>query len=450
MKAPPRNRQARPPVPCRRPNSWRDNIEGILSAIVLVLIIRHFVFEVFKIPTGSMGPTLVGQHERLTCPNCGFPFDVDAGFNQPGEIPPIKTICPNCGRIIPVRKEPLHPPRMLARRLFFNLVNGISAGNRVIVNKFAARFGPPKRWSVVVFIQPDSKENYIKRLIGLPGEKITIQHGDIFADGQLMRKPDDIQESLWQPVLDSRFHPKEEIRPTWEVLAGRCHTQGGGLVMTPGPENRAGVKYAPELHDFIPYTGNRSVTPDYLDGDLKWDLDVVFDEPGILLLHIREDNVYYSAILSFDEAGPPTSLLKGDYTLVETDFRAAPGRRYNVAFSNVDDRLALAINGKRILEADVPVALANLPLETEKAEAWIETRGAVVRFPRVRLLRDIYYTAYSVRDFHVPGDGYFVLGDNTRNSRDSRSWGSYPIENQIGNAVVVWWPLTYLRPIYYE
>jgi len=450
MKAPPHNRQARPPVPCRRPNTWRDNIEGLLSALVLVLIIRHFVFEVFKIPTGSMGPTLVGQHEHLTCPNCRFQFDVDAGFNQDGEIPKIKSMCPNCGRVIPVRKKSLRPPRMLAKRIFFNLVNGISAGNRVIVNKFAARFGPPKRWSVVVFIQPESKENYIKRLVGLPGEKITIWHGDLFADGKLLRKPHTIQESLWQPVYDSRFLPKEEIRPTWDILAGRCRSENGGLVMTPDRDNRARIKYAPKLHDFIAYTGNRSVTPDYLDGDLKWDLDVVFEKAGRLLLHIREDNDDYKAILSFDKGGPPTVLLKGDSVLIENDFHARPGRIYNVTFSNVDGRLALAVNGKNILEADIPVALANLPSETEQAETWIEARGSTARFPRVRLLRDIYYTAYSVHDFYVSDHGYFVLGDNTRNSRDSRSWGSYPTENQIGNAVVVWWPLGYMRPVHYE
>ena len=70
-----------PPVRPRHP--WRDTIEGVLGALVLVLIIRHFVFEVFRIPTGSMAPTLLGQHRDLKCPNCGLEFPVDA---EPGQV----------------------------------------------------------------------------------------------------------------------------------------------------------------------------------------------------------------------------------------------------------------------------------------------------------------------------------------------------------------------------
>jgi signal peptidase I len=39
------------------------------------------------------------------------------------------------------------------------------------------------------------------------------------------------------------------------------------------------------------------------------------------------------------------------------------------------------------------------------------------------------------------------MGDNTRNSFDSRFWGGVPIGNLIGRGEVVWWPLGDLRPI---
>ncbi len=247
----------RPSVRPRHP--WRDTIEGVLGALVLVLIIRHFVFEVFRIPTGSMAPTLLGQHRDLKCPNCGleFPVDSNLGNNR------LAAICPNCKYEFPsseVRNTfctcfPSWPPVLFG-----------GGDNRVIVNKFMwdypddglARlfyrsgglraFSPPKRWDVIVFHCPvvnlhcrtcgadisnvrvdqdlkcpvcgstdveivkDSEKNYIKRLIGLPGETIRIRHGDIFVNGSLAVRPPDVQDAQWQFVYDSAYVPKSRSR----------------------------------------------------------------------------------------------------------------------------------------------------------------------------------------------------------------------------------------------
>jgi signal peptidase I len=47
----------------------------------------------------------------------------------------------------------------------------------------------------------------------------------------------------------------------------------------------------------------------------------------------------------------------------------------------------------------------------------------------------------------VPADSYFVLGDNSGSSRDSRYWGFVPKDNVLGKAIVIYWPLQRIRVI---
>ena len=42
--------------------------------------------------------------------------------------------------------------------------------------------------------------------------------------------------------------------------------------------------------------------------------------------------------------------------------------------------------------------------------------------------------------FKVPQNSYFVLGDNSAQSSDSRNWGFVPKSNMIGRAFLIWWP----------
>lgn len=47
----------------------------------------------------------------------------------------------------------------------------------------------------------------------------------------------------------------------------------------------------------------------------------------------------------------------------------------------------------------------------------------------------------------VPKDSYYVLGDNSANSRDSRYWGFFPKKNLIGKAILIYWPINRMKII---
>jgi|SRR5579871_184062 len=62
--------------------------------------------------------------------------------------------------------------------------------DRLFINKFVYRISSIHRGDVVVFHYPrDPEKSYIKRVIGLPGDRIVIEHGRVYLNGRLMREP---------------------------------------------------------------------------------------------------------------------------------------------------------------------------------------------------------------------------------------------------------------------
>ena len=128
-------------VPAGKKRAGRgETVLTVVYAILLALVLRSFLFEPFKIPSGSMVPTLlVGDYLFVSKYSYGysrhsFPF----------------SLAPFDGRIF---------------------------------------MSDPKRGDVIVFKFPgDNKTDYIKRLIGLPGDKVRMQDGRLFINGTLVER----------------------------------------------------------------------------------------------------------------------------------------------------------------------------------------------------------------------------------------------------------------------
>ena len=118
--------------------------------------------------------------------------------------------------------------------------------------KYPYRFQEPKPWDVIVFKNPqDNEQNYIKRLIGLPGETIEIVHGDIFVrePGQkefhVRRKlRPRTQDAMWQVVFDNDYRPNPALIakanmavPTFSGMSNRITPPHWQLADPASPED---------------------------------------------------------------------------------------------------------------------------------------------------------------------------------------------------------------------
>ncbi len=123
------------PVPVRRKVplvvTIFESFESVFMALILAIVIRTYVVQAFKIPTCSMEPTLHGN--------------------------------------------PVY-------------------GDKILVNKFAYLLHPPARGDIFVFHTRgiaglDQEKDYIKRMVGLPGDEVLIRYGEVYIDGRILREP---------------------------------------------------------------------------------------------------------------------------------------------------------------------------------------------------------------------------------------------------------------------
>jgi len=502
----------------------RETVESIVVAFVLALLFRSFEAEAFVIPTGSMAPTLMGRHRDLACDVCGEDFRVGCSKELDEatcRLDPRSFVrqvrCPNCGAAT----------RLTDASGNYRHAYPAFTGDRIIVEKVAYDFVEPSRWDVVVFKYPeDARINYIKRLVGLPGETLFIAGGDIWtarddAAPRIARKPPDTMRSMLQCVHDSRHVPEsllaagwpagwsdwsgEGEQPRWvaadggrsyaiAAVAGAATLRWRHFVPDgwEGPESRL-PKIEPALvGDFQPY--NQS--PEYValhrdarggtlvDG-AHWvgDLAVEFEltsraDSGRLVIDLVESGVPHTCTFDLATGGVVLAAGEAPQAVRATATTAVRGRgRWRVLFANVDDELSLFIGGRRVTTAEEttwtrpmesaaearPVARGGRPGDTrpdDLAPVGITAESADVTVADLRVLRDIYYISSgtqaallgrereeAVVAYPLEADQFFMLGDNSSASKDSRAWGTpedpiHHVDRRLltGRALVVFWP----------
>jgi signal peptidase I len=403
-------------------------------AFVLALTVRCFVVEAYKIPTGSMAPTLYGDHLQITCPVCGTQFTVRGadGSEFLGSFE-----CPSCGAEVT-------PTAGTVRVL---------GGDRILVAKDIYQFVKPARWDVFVFKSPEPGKqnmNFVKRLVGLPGETLVLKGGQVFIDGLIARKPPRVQDELWQPVYDMKSGSRENWRPD-----GNWQVRPEGLLLADAPEARQTVEYVKPILDFYPYNGREG---ENVVGDLLVSGHVKFEgDAGSFAAAVYDDTRTVKALF-VPEVNALLVQLRENEALVrqESSIVASP-REFDFSVSSVDGATEVTINGISVFRHESDLGPDDVAMFTRSSGVFFEGVGARMLVSAVDIRRDVYYRASLRRpDRNAPGPyvkeiplGYYLgLGDNSPISNDSREWGLVPYDNVLGKAFFLFWPPARMKPVH--
>ncbi len=153
-------------------STLREYFESICVAVILALFVRTFIFQAFKIPTGSMEDNLlVGDHLIV---NKMLYAPTQAAFER--KIEPIRSV---------------------------------------------------RRKDVIVFKFPDEPQrDFIKRVIGLPGERIRIENKKVYINGEPLEEP--YVKFLYPPGGGEQFYsdPRGDNMPEMVIPEGRYFVMG--------------------------------------------------------------------------------------------------------------------------------------------------------------------------------------------------------------------------------
>jgi len=456
-----------------------NTFEWLTTAFILAFVFRVFVMEAFRIPTGSMADTLMGAHFRLCCPQCGYKYDYGfipesygftAGTIPTGYVRPVNSRCPSCGHY---QQTGGHMP--------------IASGDGILVLKWIYQFFEPKQWDVVVFRNPLEPEiNYIKRLVGRPGETVEIIDGDIYINGQISRKPANVQNELWMPVYDNDYQPIRPAEPSfnrhkwqqplknvegskWAVPEGNptkfCLDSPPGQVnslfydTSIGNDFRATYAYDDiSEYEFLPYCS-----------DLKTRFYVCWAEPqGGIGAGLSKYGNNYKAWIDFSgEMAIAKVSDGGEMVLAQKRVASAVIKTpVLVEFANVDHRLIFRFGGET-LTCDLGRSPNDAGPRDTNIQPQVQIFGSgKLTISHIAIFRDIHYTgkkyaasselgrAVEGNPLALQKDEFFVLGDNSPGSLDGRWWdrpgkgnrgllyreGIVPREYMVGKALFVYGP----------
>jgi len=208
MNEPKLMKQAADTVPVQKEEGLWDTVKVIVQALLIALVVRTVLFQPFNIPSGSLIPTLlIGDYLFVSKYSYGY-----SHYSLPG---------------------------------FLDLAPGAMPGRLL--------YSPPKRGDIAVFRPPgEPNQDFIKRVIGLPGDKIQMIKGRLYINGVVTPR-----EEAPPYKMEDGFGKPADVTEYFETLPDSQGKPGGvrhpiiQLAGDDGPASNTDVFTVPPDHFFM-------------------------------------------------------------------------------------------------------------------------------------------------------------------------------------------------------
>lgn len=334
-------------------------------------------------------------------------------------------------------------------------------GEWILVNKTYPRESEPQLFDLVMFESPETHTPYLKRIAGLPGSKIEVLKGDLFCDRQIVHKSLDQFFHVAVTMFDSR---EGDLGRDWGFQPDRVSQDWSKAIFFQGQTtNKPAAIQRKELYlsETLKNSPGAGQEPAH---DAAIEIRFTAPASGVLYAVLGEEGDQFGFELQFrpDVSGGLLTRTAKSKTEVLREKHLpvlAPGSQHTLFIANLDNRLLFLLDGEEFLpaadyEQNNPYTMFDAGTEKRlfpPSTVLLGARDGNITVNWFRLLRDVDYSSTGSIGIGEPcelgPDEYYVLGDNSCCSEDSRSFGPIRRSSILGKPFAVIYPISLIRKL---